>query len=420
MSTTPSTTAAHSGAERVDEQAAASFDGAAFRSILGRYPTGVVVVTGIDGDGAPQGMVVGTFTSVSLAPPLVAFMPSVSSSSWAKLQDVSELCINVLAADQEDLCRVFASKSVVDKWEGVSWQLSPNGAPILNGCIAWIACSVEEAMLRGDHYIVLGRVTHLEAMRSVSPLTFVRGGYGRFTTDSLVSEEVPGLMEQLRVSRIARETMEKLARDTGYEVTTQAVHGDELVILAVAGGSDPDWAGEKHIGIRLPFIPPIGGLFMAWSSEASVEQWYGRRFVPDVVFRERIRRELCAIRDAGFVVVTPIDPEIDRILDLMLAGGRPDSATLKRLRDRIEHLEPYTITELEPGTRHEVRHLGAPIFDSRGRVILALRLLVGDVLEAQQTQALVDQLVRAAGAVTRRIDGSTPGTQALGEGIEGA
>lgn len=417
MSINQSTTAAQRPVKRIGDASPGGFEAGAFRSILGRYPTGVVIVTGIDGQGAPQGMVVGTFTSVSLEPPLVSFMPSVSSSSWAKMQDINELCINVLAADQEDLCRVFTSKSVSDKWAGVNWRPSPSGAPILEGSVAWISCSVEEVLLRGDHYIVLGRVGNLEAMRSVSPLTFIRGGYGRFTTDSLVSDEVPGLRDQLRVSRMARATMERLARRTGYEVTAQAVHGDELVILAAAGGDDPDWAAAKHIGIRLPFIPPFGGLFMAWASQASIDHWVGHRWVQEEAFRDRILSELRAIRDAGFAIVTPIDPEIDETLDLMFAGGEPDSAALKRIRTRVQDLEPYIITEVKQGSSNEVRYLGAPIFDDQGRVIVGLHLLIGEELGAIQTQDLVNQLVSAAATVTAQIRGrdrkSVPGPNSV-------
>ena len=388
-------------------------DGGTYRSIMGRYPTGVVIVTGVDESGQPQGMVVGTFSSVSLEPPLVAFMPSVTSSSWAKMQDITRLCINVLAADQEELCRVFASKGATDKWEGVNWRPSPAGAPILEGSIAWIECEVEEVLTRGDHHIVIGQVQALEAMRSVSPLTFIRGGYGRFTTDSLVSEEVPGLMEQLRVSQMARATMEQLAHDTGCSASAQAVHGDELVILAAAGGDDPDWAGTRHIGIRLPFIPPFGGLFMAWSSEDAVEEWLGRRWASDEPFRERIRAEMRAIREAGYVVVTPIEPEIDQTLDLMFSGGKPTKEALARMRQKIEEIEPYALTTLEPDTPYLIRYLGAPIFDEQGRVLLALRLVVGDVLDAAATAALVDRLVAAAAEVTEQIGGRPPSAVAL-------
>src|SRR5690606_14707737 len=76
-----------------------------FRSVLGSYPTGVAVVTGIDKQGEPIGMVVGTFTSVSIDPPLVAFLPMKTSRTFQILREDSDtFCINILAADQENVC----------------------------------------------------------------------------------------------------------------------------------------------------------------------------------------------------------------------------------------------------------------------------------------------------------------------------
>lgn len=77
----------------------AKTDAAKFREVLGHYPTGVVVVTGIAADGAPSGMVIGSFTSVSLEPPVVAYLPGKSSRSFARLREAETFCVNVLSAD---------------------------------------------------------------------------------------------------------------------------------------------------------------------------------------------------------------------------------------------------------------------------------------------------------------------------------
>ena len=81
-----------------------------FRHVVGHFPTGVVVVTAMHGEAGPVGMAVGSFTSVSLDPPLVAFLPDRSSTSFPKIRDVGSFCINVLADDQEHLCRAFAAR----------------------------------------------------------------------------------------------------------------------------------------------------------------------------------------------------------------------------------------------------------------------------------------------------------------------
>jgi 3-hydroxy-9,10-secoandrosta-1,3,5(10)-triene-9,17-dione monooxygenase reductase component len=154
-------------------------DSATFRRVLGHYPTGVCVVTAIDADGATSGMVVGSFTSVSLCPPLVAFLPDKSSTSWPRIERAGRFCVNVLASDQGDLCRVFVAKSK-NKFEGVAHRVSANGSPVLDNVVAWIDCTLEAVYEAGDHYIVLGRVRELDIARPDQPLLFFRGRYGSF------------------------------------------------------------------------------------------------------------------------------------------------------------------------------------------------------------------------------------------------
>lgn len=376
-----------------------------FRDVMGRYPTGVALVAGRGESGEPLGMVVGTLTSVSLDPPLVAFLPSKSSSSWAKMQRVHQLCINVLAADQEEVCRTFASKSVEDKWADVTWHPAPSGAPIIDGSVAWIDCLVEEVLERGDHFVVFARVQAMESARSVSPLTFVRGGYGKFSIDSLVAEDQPGLMEQLKIAQQSRGTIEQLARETGYETSIQAAVDDELVILAAAGGDDSDWAGKHHVGIRLPFIPPLGGIFMAWSSTSAIQEWVGRRWANNDGWRDRQVDALRAIRDAGFVVVPPIAPEIDSVLDRVFLGEAPSLDDLSLLRQAAHELEPYYVTAIDGDRLVPVRYLGAPVFDNRGRVAVVVRLIVDEVLDARRVRALIDRLMAAADEISDLIGG---------------
>src|SRR5947209_15350502 len=112
--------------------------GGDFRQVLGHLPTGVVAVTATDGDGAPVGMAVGSFVSVSLDSPLVAFLPDKTSTSFPRIRAVGSFCANVLSAAQEDLCRSLASKSP-DKFDGLSWRPSSRtGSPVLDGVVAWI------------------------------------------------------------------------------------------------------------------------------------------------------------------------------------------------------------------------------------------------------------------------------------------
>jgi flavin reductase (DIM6/NTAB) family NADH-FMN oxidoreductase RutF len=165
-----------------------AFDGARFRTVLGHFPTGVTIVTGLDGD-APVGVTIGSFTSVSLDPPLVGFLPQKNSDSWLMMADAGRFCVNVLSRDQADLCWKFSKRgNERERFEGVQWEAGPTGAPILHRAVAWIDCEVEHVYEMGDHYFVLGRVVALDADADHDgdgphPLVFFKGTLGRFATE---------------------------------------------------------------------------------------------------------------------------------------------------------------------------------------------------------------------------------------------
>ena len=153
------------------------FDSAEFRRVLGHYPTGVTVVTGVADDG-PAGLAIGSFGSVSLEPPLVMFCPGKSSNSWPVIEASGSFCVNVLAEDQAAVSSLFAGRDP-DKFAGISWSTRVTGSPVIEGCLAWIDCTIETVHEGGDHWIVVGRVADLGVGRPDSgPLIFLKGGYG--------------------------------------------------------------------------------------------------------------------------------------------------------------------------------------------------------------------------------------------------
>jgi flavin reductase (DIM6/NTAB) family NADH-FMN oxidoreductase RutF len=157
------------------------FDARRFRTVLGHYPTGVTIVTGLS-DGAPMGLTIGSFTSVSLDPPLVGFLPQTTSTTWAAMAEHGAFCVNVLSGEQGDLCWKFA-KSDLDtgRFDGVAWHPGPTGSPIIDESLSWIDCTVESVVTMGDHYFVLGRVVALDAATDApAPLLFNRGSLGTF------------------------------------------------------------------------------------------------------------------------------------------------------------------------------------------------------------------------------------------------
>ncbi len=121
-------------------------------------------------------MVVGTFTSISLAPALVGFFPAKASSSWPRIERTGRFCVNVLGKDQLKHCKHFASK-LEDKFEGRTHGLSPGGLPLLDDAIAWIECDIAEVIEIGDHLLVVGAVFALDRRDKGEPLLFYSGSY---------------------------------------------------------------------------------------------------------------------------------------------------------------------------------------------------------------------------------------------------
>ena len=169
-----------------------TFDGRQFRDVLGNLPTAVVAVTATEPDDRPVGMVVGTFTSVSLDPPLVSFLADRSSRTLPRIRASGRYCANVLAADQESLCRRMSGRDPA-RFDTVSWAPSPLGNPLLDGVVAWVDCAIETVVELGDHYMVVGRVHDLRAESPKTPLLFFRGGFGDyFSTTSLLLDRLVG------------------------------------------------------------------------------------------------------------------------------------------------------------------------------------------------------------------------------------
>lgn len=164
------------------------FDSGHFRSVMGHFPTGVTIVTGATPDG-PVGFTIGSFTSVSLEPPMVGFLPQIGSSTWEAIAPSGSFCVNVLGAEQADLCWTFAkSGNDATRFDDVAWRAGPSGSPILERAVCWIECSIEDVYDMGDHHFVLGRVTSLDADADHDgepplPLLFFKGSLGGFAAE---------------------------------------------------------------------------------------------------------------------------------------------------------------------------------------------------------------------------------------------
>lgn len=151
-----------------------------FRDTLGRFASGVTVVTAIS-NGQPVGMTCQSFSSVSLDPPLVLFVPARTSRAWPLMQRSGRFCVNFLAAEQAELSNTMASRGT-DKFSGVAWTPSQaTGSPVLADSLGYVDCTIHAVHEAGDHYVVIGKVVELEATDAADPLLFYQGQYR--TTD---------------------------------------------------------------------------------------------------------------------------------------------------------------------------------------------------------------------------------------------
>ena len=145
------------------------------RSALGRYGTGVTIITCLDSAGSALGLTANSFGALSLEPPLVLWSLRLVSPSLTAFMAARYFAVNVLAETQVDLSRRFAS-TVADKFAEGAWAPGQGGAPVLAGCAAVFECETQSHQLAGDHVLFIGRVLRLADL-AVAPLLFQGGHY---------------------------------------------------------------------------------------------------------------------------------------------------------------------------------------------------------------------------------------------------
>jgi flavin reductase (DIM6/NTAB) family NADH-FMN oxidoreductase RutF len=150
-------------------------DAAQFRQLLGRFATGVAVLTVTTPEGRLLGMTANSFSSVSLYPPLISVCVNHEAEMHDAILKVKLFAVNVLSSSQETLARRFADKHE-DRFDGVGYQLTPEGLILLGGALAHIECQRYGEYPGGDHTIVLGRVIGGSTSKG-RPLLYYRGGY---------------------------------------------------------------------------------------------------------------------------------------------------------------------------------------------------------------------------------------------------
>lgn len=151
-------------------------DTRALRNALGRFATGIAIVTAIDPDGRPIGLTVNSFSAVSLDPALVLWCLDNGSHNLEAFRRASHHAINILSAHQQDLSNRFATWPA-DRFVGLPWRAGAGGAPVFPACCTVFEVANEAAHAGGDHTIFIGRIENFSETPELAPLLFHAGQY---------------------------------------------------------------------------------------------------------------------------------------------------------------------------------------------------------------------------------------------------
>lgn len=367
-------------------------DPALFRETLGHYPTGVAVITAIAADGNPVGMVVGTFSSVSMNPPLIAFYPMSNSKSFAQIRTAPAFCVNVLAADQEQFCREFSTGGAT-KFDTVNWRPGPLGSPILEQAVSWIECTMNDIREAGDHYIALGAVHDLAVQRSTLPLLFFQGGYGRFSPGSFIATPDPELIQAAQRAETIRTQVEQLSTRFAVNCSVLAkINWDAVQVLA-ANQSPAD--EPFPLGHRQPLMPPFGAIFMANAPEHDIDQWLMRAPDHSEERRELNRGQLDQVRRRGYSLLAA-GPEVSRrhhaILSEFESQGRLPRHE-RAVKDVTSELADFFFTDLVQGETYDLANIVVLLETKPGLPPMALRMTgLPPTASAGQIELWIDEL----------------------------
>ena len=349
-----------------------------FREVTGHYPTGVAVVTGRSADGDILALVVGTFSSVSLDPPLVSFMPMKTSRTFETMRQCESLCVNIVGGEQEREVLTIAQRWE-NKLDGIDWFPSPSGDPVLADSIAWIDTRVHDIVEAGDHWIALCAVTDMAVTNPVAPLIFFQGGYGSFVCTSLMARMDHEILPAIHAAHGARADVEALAARIGCAVSVfTAVSDDEMA--AVLSATAPGIDRKENLAQRIPISPPIGDTHIFDRPAIEQDRWIGKLRTGDEAEKNIHRERLEFVRRHGYLAsflpaegqsaYTPMC-EATRQYET----GRLTPLQERQIRETIRHTAvDYRTRELDDTERYDIGSLVLPVRDRSGNYTLTLRL----------------------------------------------
>jgi len=219
------------------------FDAKDFRRALGKFPTGVTVITTRDAEGNPIGMTASSFNTLSIEPALVLW--SIDKGAWSLEAFTSgkAFAINVLRNDQVEISNRFARRGE-DKFAGIRTRDDQHGSPLLHGTAAWFGCKTWNVYEGGDHYIVVGEVTDYSYEENVSSLVFHNGRYAVPETHPAVqppNSETPQAGDLLGDYLLyqLRQTMNAYAADFYPLLSHFGLTAEEWRVLTLLSSGEP-------------------------------------------------------------------------------------------------------------------------------------------------------------------------------------
>ncbi|MEU4233233.1 flavin reductase [Nonomuraea sp. NPDC026600] len=375
-----------------------------WRSVLGEYPTGVAIISALDGAGHPQGLVVGTFTSVSMDPPLVSYMPMRTSRSYSAVANAERFRVSVLGTGHEDLCRSFASAPPERRFEVGSWLYDQNGLPRLADSVIWFDCVRTQTIEAGDHDIVLGEVEDLGfgSGGGTMPMLFLKGGYGSFTMPRL-EFDAQHLGSHLRVASQMGDVVQALAESIDAMVTLCSLTQDSVVVLTAAN-LRPSPAQVFPVGSTFPFAAPLGVVFAAWGDEGRESMWQksGRAFgfADDKVLKQMLQR----VRERGYAV--SVGPAMAEQFEQTISDPAQGDADLAELWAAVAR-DYADLGENSDWAGH-VSSIQVPIFEAGGEANLALAVSgLPRGLNQQDLDRIAGECKRVASQLSAMIGGSS-------------
>lgn len=157
----------------------AEMDTRSLRNVLGCFATGVAILTTRTQGGEHVAVTVNSFSSVSLAPPLILFSLVRTANILTHFQQAEHYAVNILAHTQESLSNLFARPSTA-AWDPASYSEGVNGCALFGGCLAQLECARHTEIDGGDHRVFVAEVTQMHLHQTVDPLLFYRGRYGTY------------------------------------------------------------------------------------------------------------------------------------------------------------------------------------------------------------------------------------------------